>query len=68
MNPKIMNDPCIQKMKEDEPFFVLLGRDADAAAALQLWIDRRLVSEGRTEKVIAAEKNSRRIFQILGEG
>lgn len=53
---RVFADPCVQKLAEDEPFFVLLGRDVDASQALSTWITLRLRSEGRTPKVRAAER------------
>lgn len=53
---RVMSDPCVQKLKDGEPFFVLLGRDAHASQALSTWITLRLRSEGRTPKVNEAEK------------
>jgi hypothetical protein len=53
---RVMNDPCIAKLKDDEPFFVLLGRDPDAAHALSTWFSYRVRREGRSSKTDAAEK------------
>jgi hypothetical protein len=52
---RILADPCVQKLANDEPFFVLLGRDPDASQALSTWISYRLRSEGRSPKTSAAE-------------
>jgi hypothetical protein len=35
---------CLNKAKDDEPMFVLLGRDPDAADTVRDWIGRRLAS------------------------
>ena len=53
---RIMADPCVQKLADDEPFFVLLGRDNHASHALATWINYRIKAEGRSEKTAAAEK------------
>lgn len=51
---RLLADPCVQKLEPEEPFFVLLGRDQDGMCALAEWINRRFISEGRSEKVNAA--------------
>ena len=52
---RVLADPCVQKLEEGEPFFVLLGRDPDAAVALHAWIDARRDREGDSEKLTSAE-------------
>jgi hypothetical protein len=56
IDARIFSDPCVQKLQPGEPFFVLLGRDVHASQALSTWISYRLRTEGRTAKVLAAEK------------
>lgn len=51
---RLLADPCVQKLEPEEPFFVLLGRDQDAMCALAELINRRFISEGRSDKVNAA--------------
>lgn len=52
---RVLADPCVKKLADDEPFFVLLGRDQDASHALSTWISYRLRREGASSKTQAAE-------------
>lgn len=54
-NARILADPCVQKLRPDEPFFVLLGRDPDAKRALGEWLSSRENREGLSDKTHAAE-------------
>ena len=40
------NHDCLAKRRDGEPMFILLGRDPDAHAIVQLWADRRLAAGG----------------------
>lgn len=39
-------NPCLEKLRDGEPFFVLLGRDMHAAAAVRCWADQREAERG----------------------
>jgi hypothetical protein len=41
-------NPCLAKLREGEPFFVLLGRDAQAAGAVEAWAAAREHAEGKS--------------------
>jgi hypothetical protein len=53
---RLLADPCVQKLEPDEPFFVLLGRDPDAAQAIARWVKLREGREGISDKTDAALK------------
>ena len=36
------SDSCLNKAKDDEMLFVLLGRDAAAADTVEFWCDKRI--------------------------
>ena len=55
IDPRVLADPCIQKLLPDEPFFVLLGRDVDAAKALEVWINQRVGKYLTNAKIVAAQ-------------
>jgi hypothetical protein len=42
-----MDDPnsCWNKAKDDEPVFILLGRDISAPYAIEMWVDARIVAD-----------------------
>ena len=39
-------NPCLAKLREGEPFFVLLGRDKQAPNAIMTWANDRTAAEG----------------------
>ena len=41
-------NPCLAKLRKDEPFFVLLGRDKQAPTAVIAWADARERAEGKS--------------------
>ena len=45
---------CYANAHPDEPMFVLLGRDPEAAALVEELAAKRFELEGRTEKVLEA--------------
>ncbi|MFC5358022.1 hypothetical protein, partial [Azospirillum himalayense] len=49
-------NPCLEKLKDGEPFFVLLGRDEDAAGAVRYWADSRALRRGPSAKTAEARK------------
>ena len=56
-----INDPnsCLNKAKEDEMIFVLLGRDEGAVAAVLAWINMRIKlgkNNPRDAQIVEAEK------------
>lgn len=36
----VIQDSCLEKLEEGEPFFVLRGKDITAAATVLYWIDQ----------------------------
>lgn len=51
---RLLDNPCIQKLADDEPFFVLLGRDRNAPEAVRSWAHCREQARGRTNKTLEA--------------
>ena len=47
-------NPCLAKLKDGEPFFVLLGRDEQAAAATRHWATLRELERGPSDKTASA--------------
>lgn len=41
-------NPCLEKLRPGEPFFVLLGRDKQAPESVLCWADARERAEGKT--------------------
>ena len=50
-------DPCLDKLKPGEPFFVLRGQDMLAPDVIQIWVERAAesgqLSERKFEEVIS---------------
>lgn len=44
-------NPCLSKLREGEPFFVLLGRDKQAPEAVEAWAAAREKAEGKSDWV-----------------
>lgn len=42
-------NPCLAKLREGEPFFVLLGRDKQAPNAVLTWANDRQAAEGKSD-------------------
>jgi hypothetical protein len=62
----VPHNPCLAKLEEGEPFFVLLGRDAQAPEAIGRWVTLREMSRGPSRKTrdarrIAAEMQAFRL-------
>ncbi|CAO3453344.1 hypothetical protein [Azospirillum argentinense] len=49
-------NPCLEKRQAGEPFFVLLGRDEDAAGAVRYWADSRALRRGPSQKTAEARQ------------
>jgi hypothetical protein len=45
---------CYEKAKEDEPMFVLLGRDPHAPLLVRMWAELRKLHAGNPSKVAEA--------------
>lgn len=50
VDPRLLANGCSQKLKPDEPFFVLLGRDKHAAVAVRAWLASREAERGVSDK------------------
>jgi hypothetical protein len=59
-------NPCLAKLSQDEPFFVLLGRDAQAPMAIEAWAGYREAAEGKSDWTAQAREvaNSMRAYRI----
>jgi len=59
-------NPCLKKLSKDEPFFVLLGRDEQAAMAVEAWADFREAAEGASDwtRQARAVAHSMRAYRI----
>lgn len=51
---QILENGCTKAAKEGEPVFILLGRDPDAADAVDYWATLREAREGISDKVTTA--------------
>lgn len=58
------SDPCYEAAKDDEPMFVLLGRDACAPEIVEEWCRRRWVS-GKNERDDAQIKEAMELAQKM---
>lgn len=69
-------DSCMSRAKDDEPVFVLLGRDLAAPDTVRYWADRRVeLDKNRPDdpQILSAHKDARamerfRSLQVLGMG
>lgn len=62
----VSGNPCLQKLREGEPFFVLLGRDRNAAEAVRYWAGLREADRGASDKVDDARQIAGRMDAYRG--
>ena len=56
LSREVICNPCALNAREGEPVFVLLGRDPDAIAAVETWIDTRMKRRGWSNKLQNAKQ------------
>ena len=54
VSAKVLTNGCAVKANDDEPVFILLGRDKHAIAAINAWIESREAERGVSDKTISA--------------
>ena len=69
---KELSDPnsCLNKAAEDEPLFVLRGKDRATAAVIRYWISERIamgLNQIGDEQVVEAEQAAQAAVEYAGE-
>ncbi|PWC48150.1 hypothetical protein TSA6c_17090 [Azospirillum sp. TSA6c] len=64
----VSGNPCLQKLRPGEPFFVLLGRDRNAAEAVRCWAGLREADRGASDRVDDARQIAGRMDAYRGDG
>jgi len=62
----VTESECAIKAHEDEPVFILLGRDAQAPAIVRLWSAQRAIAEGPNDQTDAANKVAEEMEKYRG--
>lgn len=52
----LVESEAVEKAQDNEPVFVLLGRDKQAPAIIRLWAAHRAIAEGPSAQTLEAER------------